>query len=154
MSAVEIVTVGLALVVLLVSFVVLKSLGNARRATEEADRALYRLEAVAAERRLVIKRAEQIGRTLEAGTAAVALGTDVVQTTHNVIADSVFSILDSIPATRENSALVKGVHDATSDGVYLAIGEVNKAFGGLLKGMTNPSARRPAPQETPKPEGD
>ena len=151
MSQTDLIAVGLAVLVLLVSLVTWRSWRAAGRAVNEAEAAVFRLEAVAAERQLVIARAERIGKTIDAGTAAVALGNDVVKTTHNVIAASVFGILDSIPSTKEGSAEVRVVHDATADTVYTAINEVNKAIGGVLKGFTNPSTRGPAAGKPPEP---
>ncbi|CAM3640882.1 hypothetical protein [Smaragdicoccus niigatensis] len=148
MSQTELIAVVGAVVVLLLSLVALRSWLKTRRAIQTAADEVNRLNAVTVERALVIKRAEQIGKTLEAGTQAVALGTDVVQSTHGVIASSVFGILDAIPQTKQGAGAAREVHDATAEGVYTAISEVNKAVGGLLKGLTNPSARQP---QTPPP---
>lgn len=56
-------------------------------------------------------------------------GGSVVREVHKGIAAIPFDILDSIPATRESSKVVRGVHDSIADGVYGALSGINKAVG-------------------------
>lgn len=59
----------------------------------------------------------------------IAAGSSVVREVHKGIAAIPFDILDSIPATRDSSKVVRGVHDSIADGVYGALSGINKAVG-------------------------
>ena len=55
--------------------------------------------------------------------------TQAVRAVHKGIAAIPFSILESIPATRDTAKVVREVHDFTSDNVYAAISTVNRLLG-------------------------
>lgn len=75
----------------------------------------------------------QVQRLAEGG---VALGADTVREIHKTIASIPFGILESIPATRDTTRLVRAIHDQTSDAVYGSIGLVNRLLGrGLRRGL-------------------
>lgn len=77
-----------------------------------------------------IERLTAIQRTSE---AVVDGGAAVVRAVHKGIAEIPFSILESIPATRDTTKMVRGIHDLTSDVVYGSISVINKAVGGTLR---------------------
>lgn len=77
-----------------------------------------------------IERLTAIQKTTE---AVVDGGTAVVRAVHKGIAEIPFSILESIPATRDTTKMVRGIHDLTSDVVYGSISVINKAVGGTLR---------------------
>jgi hypothetical protein len=92
--------------------------------------------------------------------AAVAGGTELVRTVHKGIAEVPFTILESIPATRQPTRVVRQTHDLIADVAYDTVGAVNKGIGKLLrKGLTGqlkppfPETRE-APPESPPREAD
>lgn len=75
----------------------------------------------------------------------LAAGGSVVREVHKGIAAIPFNILESIPATREPSRLVRGVHDSITDGVYGALSGLNKAVGReIRKGLQEAATGRDA----------
>lgn len=75
----------------------------------------------------------------------IATGSSVVREVHRGIAAIPFDILDSIPATRDSSKLVRGVHDSIADGVYGALSGINKAVGReIRKTLQDAAANRDA----------
>ena len=60
-------------------------------------------------------------------------GTSTLRSIHHEIANIPFEILESLPATRDTTKVVKGVHDITSDTVYASISTLNKAVGRKLR---------------------
>ena len=91
-----------------------------------------RLVAVNAENERMAKSAREVAEAVETTSAAVDLGTTIVQSSHKVIASIPFEILDAIPATRDTSRIVRGIHDGTADAVYRSIFGVNKAIRDAL----------------------
>ena len=77
---------------------------------------------------------------LQAGTEGVVEGgTALVRGIHHGIAAIPFSILEAIPATREPTRLVRGIHDLTANSVYAAVAAVNRVLGTQLrKGLQVP----------------
>lgn len=65
--------------------------------------------------------------------SAVQSGTATIRSLHREIANIPFEILESLPATREGSRIVRGVHDLTADGVYDSITRINKRMGERLR---------------------
>lgn len=73
----------------------------------------------------------------------LAAGGSVVREVHKGIAAIPFNILESIPATREPSRLVRGVHDSITEGVYGALSGLNKAVGReIRKGLQEAATGR------------
>lgn len=87
-----------------------------------------RLVAVTAENERMARSARDVAEAVETTSAAVDLGTSIVQGSHKVIASIPFEILDAIPATRDSSRVVRSIHDGTADAVYRSIFGVNKAI--------------------------
>ena len=77
--------------------------------------------------------------------------TQAVRAVHKGIAAIPFSILESIPVTRDTAKLVREVHDFTSDNVYAAISTVNRMLGERSRAYLQPPAKaRPVlPVEPP-----
>lgn len=81
---------------------------------------------------------------------AIATSTAVVKEMHKGIADIPFSVLEAIPGARAPARLLRGLHDSISDGVYGALGNLNKAVGReLRKGMPLGESSEPAADELP-----
>lgn len=76
---------------------------------------------------------------------AVAGGTTVVRTIHRGIAAIPFTVLESIPATRDTTKLVRGIHDFTADTVYGAISTINRVLGSGVR-----QSLKPSPKKTPR----
>lgn len=78
--------------------------------------------------------------------------TATIRSVHHEIANIPFDILEAIPATRDTTKLVRGVHDLTSDGIYGTISTVNRLLGKQLrKGMR---VAEPADPGHSEPAGD
>lgn len=73
--------------------------------------------------------------------------TDATREAHQKIADVPFTVLESIPVTRDAAKVARGVHDVTSTGVYAAVSLVNKGFGKGLRSLLSSDA-----ESTKKPE--
>ncbi len=76
---------------------------------------------------------QQLAEIQNLTETAVHTGTATVRSIHREIANIPFDILDSIPATRDTTRVVKGVHDLTADGVYASITALNKQLGKRLR---------------------
>jgi hypothetical protein len=90
---------------------------------------MQRAELLRAEQRLYALCVEQLEKTqslLESGIGGTTAG---VRALHHEIADIPFSVFESIPATRDTTKVVRGIHNLISDGVYSAISTGNKFAG-------------------------
>lgn len=92
-------------------------------AAENRER-VERLRAQAAE--LAEAQAAALAEAVEAGTSGV-------RGVHRAIADIPFDLLGGMPVTKRASNQVRQVHDRTTDGVYEAIGHVNKAASEVFR---------------------
>jgi hypothetical protein len=120
------------------------------------ERALRELEVVAvrhraevAERRLFVRSREEVADIADAGTAALTLPAEITRATHQGIAAIPFGILEQIPATAQQTRVVRGIHDEISRGVYQAISGTTRGIAGLMSGLTG--APRPSPRPQPLP---
>jgi hypothetical protein len=86
--------------------------------------ALYHLEGAR-----FIEGREQLARAQETAEALVHGSTTIARGVHHGIAAIPFSILEAIPATRDTTRIIRGVHDLTADTVYGAISAINRVLG-------------------------
>ena len=72
-------------------------------------------------------------------------GTRAARALHQGIASIPFDILETIPATRDTTRVVRRIHDFTADNVYAAISAVNRlaAESGRERLRTTRSAAEP-----------
>lgn len=78
-------------------------------------------------KRFIVAEKQQVAET------AVEQGTNTVEFVHKSISGLTFGILDSIPATRHGSRIVKTVHDETSSTVYEKVRQLNRWAGQIAK---------------------
>lgn len=127
---------GLAALLLIAAAVVALALWHSRKAARqikalEAD--LHRAEVAGQEQAARIAALESLRDSSQLAEHAIATGTAVVKEMHKGIADIPFSVLEAIPATARQAKLLRGLHDSISDGVYGALGNLNKAVGRELR---------------------
>ncbi|MES2885275.1 MAG: hypothetical protein V4709_10750 [Pseudomonadota bacterium] len=127
---------GLAALLLLAAALVGLALWRGRKAarqikTLETD--LHRAEIAGREQAARIAALEALRDSSQLAEHAIATGTAVVKEVHKGIADIPFSVLEAIPATAKSAKLLRGLHDSISDGVYGALGNLNKAVGRELR---------------------
>ncbi|MES2682111.1 MAG: hypothetical protein V4650_01200 [Pseudomonadota bacterium] len=116
---------------------------KAARQLQQLEADLHRAEVVGQEQASRIAALETLRDGQQLTEHAIATGTAVVKEMHKGIADIPFSVFEAIPATRAPAKLLRGLHDSISDGVYGALGNLNKAVGReLRKGV--PLADAPA----------
>ncbi len=72
---------------------------------------------------------------------AIDSGSIGVETVHKAIASITFSILESIPATRATSSVVREVHDASAANSYEAVRKLNREVGKLIKEVVGTPVR-------------
>ena len=104
-----------------------------RAAFAGADRRMFRLQVLQSERRRHLDARQRVAAAQQVTEAVVEIGTQTVQGVHQAIASIPFTILDAIPGVREPAKVVRAVHDTISEGVYAAIGGVNKLVGKGLR---------------------
>ncbi len=109
--------------------------------------ALQRAEILGQEQATRLAALESLRDSQQLAEHAIATGTAVVKEMHKGIADIPFSVLEAIPATRSSAKLLRGLHDSISDGVYGALGNLNKAVGRELR-KSVPLTDAPAPSVT------
>lgn len=95
--------------------------------------ALQRAEAAGHEQAARIAALETLRDGQQLTEHAIATGTAVVKEMHKGIADIPFSVFEAIPVTRAPAKVLRGLHDSISDGVYAALGNLNKAVGRELR---------------------
>lgn len=81
---------------------------------------------------------DRLAEWQEVTEASISGGTQAVRAVHKGIAAIPFSILESIPATRDTARIVRGIHDFTSDNVYAAISTVNRLAGERSRAYLQP----------------
>lgn len=130
-----------ALLVVAVGISVLISVRSPRAEITEQHRAIAALRARMAERgraAVVRHRWESAQRAAE---EVVDVGNESVRNVHTAIADIPFGVLEQIPVTRDASRAVREIHDVTANGIYDAIGFVNRLTGDRLRhGIRQPEA--------------
>lgn len=152
---------GLVALLALVAGLLTWALWRSRRSAARLaalDEALRHAEAAGREQASRLAALEALRDTQQLTEHAIATGTAVVREVHKGIADIPFSVLEAIPAARTSAKALRGLHDAISDGVYGALGNLNKAVGReLRKGVplqdAAPAAEIPAENE-PAPPAD
>lgn len=122
----------LAVVAGLMVWALLRSRHSAARLAA-LDEALRHAEAAGREQASRVAALEALRDTQQLTEHAIATGTAVVREVHRGIADIPFSVLEAIPAARGSAKALRGLHDAISDGVYGALGNLNKAVGRELR---------------------
>ena len=88
--------------------------------------------------RIVAELRAQLAAAQKVTEATVEGGNVTVRTVHKAIAAIPFGILESIPATRDTTRVVRRIHDAISDGIYGTISAANKAVHGAARNAVNP----------------
>jgi hypothetical protein len=144
-----------ALALLAIALVVVSALP---RRLDEITRLQRRIQAGCDEQRLMRDLRVQIATGQALAENVVEGGTAAVRTIHKSIASIPFGILESIPATRDTTRVVRRIHDAISDGVYGGIAVTNKALHEAARSaakLPKPGARagdeNPAPEAPPSP---
>lgn len=81
----------------------------------------------------LIQNRDQIAEWQEISEKSLDEGTATVRAIHHAIAAIPFTILESIPVTRDTTRVVHGVHDVASNGIYAGISLANRALGKQLR---------------------
>lgn len=114
-----------------------------RLALRQIRRQIQRAEIQRSEQRLYALCVEQLEKTqalLESGIDETTAG---VRALHQEIANIPFSVLESIPVTRDTTKVVRGIHDLISNGVYSAISVGNQMAGSASRsGIKNAADRK------------
>lgn len=127
------------------------------------DAQLQRAEVLGHEQAVRLATLETLRDSQQLAEHAIATGTAVVKEVHKGIADIPFSVFEAIPATRASAQVLRGLHDSISDGIYGALGQLNKAVGReLRKGVplaesgpvAEPEANVPEPQPDTPPDAE
>lgn len=87
----------------------------------------------------------KLGDAQRLSEAAVSGGTAAVQAIHKGIAAIPFAILESIPAARDTTRIVRSSHDLISDAVYGTIKAVNSGIGAGLRAGIDTGAKKTSP---------
>ncbi|GAC1622524.1 MAG: hypothetical protein NVS9B10_06590 [Nevskia sp.] len=118
-----------------------------RRELRDIDPDLERAEAEAAEQSRRVAALESLQGVQRAAEGVIETGTSVVREVHRGIASIPFGILETLPGTSGPTKVVRGVHDAISDGVYGALSGLNKAVGRELRRGLDAKASASSPQD-------
>jgi hypothetical protein len=110
-----------------------RSLAQARTIERHADR-LRRSSALLIEVRQRIEQQRRIAETQQLTETAVDVGTQAVRQIHFGIAAIPFGILESVPATRDTTRVVRQTHDLIANAVYGTIRGVNRLSGQAARG--------------------
>ncbi|ORE85526.1 hypothetical protein ATO7_14928 [Oceanococcus atlanticus] len=103
---------------------------------------LARTAAVRAEAQRMREANERLAQWQSVTESSIDSGTAAVRAVHRGIAAIPFDIFEAIPATRDTSRVVRGVHDFTSDNVYAAISLVNRLAGQRGRRLLSRGERR------------
>ena len=106
---------------------------KAARQIKTLEAELHRAEVAGQEQAARIAALETLRDSSQLAEHAIATGTAVVKEVHKGIADIPFSVLEAIAATRAPAKVLRGLHDSISEGVYGALGNLNKAVGRELR---------------------
>lgn len=130
----ELLLYGVSLAVLLAAS--LHGMRGLQRAIEDTGQQIHRCAVHQRELLQVIENHRLLQEVQNVTESLVDEGTSVVRTIHKEIASIPFEILEAIPATRDTTRVVRGVHDVTSDSIYAGISVANRLLGrGLRKSM-------------------
>lgn len=139
---------GLTVLLLLAAALAAVAVWRSRRASgllKTLEEDLRRAETAGQEQAARIAALETLRESSQLAEHAIATGTAVVKEVHKGIADIPFSVLEAIPATAKPAKVLRGLHDSISDGVYGALGNLNRAVGReLRKGVPLPDEAPPA----------
>jgi hypothetical protein len=127
---------ALAVLLLLTALLLVWALWRSRNTAKQLramEEDLRRAQAAGHEQAARIAALETLRDTQKLAEHAIATGTAVVKEVHKGIADIPFGVLESIPGARVPAKALRGLHDAISDGVYGALGNLNKAVGRELR---------------------
>lgn len=94
---------------------------------------IYKAESAHIEHLLYRQCAQKLARAQAVLESGVGDTTSGVRAMHKSIANIPFSVLEAIPATRDTTKLVRGVHDLISDGVYSAVSAGNQLAGSATR---------------------
>lgn len=145
---------GLALLLLLAAVLATVAVWRSRRASrllKTLEEDLRRAETAGQEQAARIAALETLRESSQLAEHAIATGTAVVKEVHKGIADIPFSVLEAIPATAKPAKVLRGLHDSISEGVYGALGNLNKAVGReLRKGVPLADASPATPAALPE----
>ena len=111
---------------------------DVQRRLPALQRQQMRNEAMESEARIVAELRAQLAAAQKVTEATVEGGNVTVRTVHKAIAAIPFGILESIPATRDTTRVVRRIHDAISDGIYGTISAANKAVHGAARNAVSP----------------
>lgn len=94
------------------------------------------------ELRRIARQRQQLAAAQALGEGAVDGTTRAVQGIHRGIASIPFGVLESIPATRDTTRIVREIHDLAADSAYGTIRGVNRLLGkGMRRGLQRPARR-------------
>ena len=103
--------------------------GDVRALTEQLHGGLIHQQELG----LVAQTRDRIALLQLTAEGTVDAGTQAAQAIHHEIANIPFTILESIPVTRDAASAVLGVHDAAAKSIYGVISTVNRALGQQLR---------------------
>ena len=125
---------ALALPVLLLTLALAVGTLRQRGNLADLDNLLFRGETLRSEAERLHRTEQQLAQVQRISEAVMSGGTQTVRAIHRGIAAIPFGILESIPATRDTTRIVRASHDLISDAVYGTIGAVNRGVGASLRG--------------------
>lgn len=114
-------------------------------ALAQATRQVDARAAIQAESQRLQLADRQLADAQRLSEAAVSGGTSAVQAIHKGIAAIPFTILESIPVTRDTTRIVRASHDLISDAVYGTIKAVNSGIGAGLRAGLEAGVKKPKP---------
>ena len=123
-------TVGMLCLLWLIVATELIKLGQARY---NVGMDLMRKVTQASEILWLIDNRDRLAEWQEISEKSLDEGTATVRAIHHAIAAIPFTILEAIPATRDTTRLVHGIHDVAANGVYAGISLANRALGKQLR---------------------
>lgn len=148
----------LALIVAALTVLLVRTAGQAKNRTVELETAqaeIRRLEGEleqAKKKQIAFAAQQPNAADLAVGTsAAVEIGTAVIEAGHKTLAEGAFKVLGSFESTRDAGKAAQKLHDDNVDGVYAAINGWNRALGDAFRGFTSRSAPAKSAETTPEP---
>ncbi|HET7689357.1 MAG TPA: hypothetical protein VFK41_03195 [Nocardioidaceae bacterium] len=160
LASAALLAVALSALLLRVAFA---SLQRAEARLLEVRRRELRHRAWVDERHRLIAARRVIAEATSTTAGAVQLGTELTQAGHQAVAGVPFGIFEALPATREGSRKVRGVHDDIASAVYGGISAATEGFARLSRRrLTGQDVRPrdedgsdpPAPPTRPAPRRD
>ena len=120
-----------------------RALAFERNVEQDADR-LRRRAALLVEARRLHEMQTRLAGAQQLAETAIDTGTATVRAVHLGIARIPFGILESIPATRDATRVVRQTHDIISNAVYGTIRGVNKTAGEVTRTVLG-APQKPGP---------